>query len=130
MNVEIITSHCNWYFDLIHATACVIDVTHFVLGSITHVLSHLVSIRRIQLVFGSIFKKVFTSFCSVISLTTSMIIYLIFFSSFLIIQLYIRVMVSSNDLSLVRTPFEVIRFHLLSKSEKNIQFLSSVLYLL
>jgi hypothetical protein len=130
VKVEMATSHCSWYFDLIHATACVIEAIHFILGNITHVLSHCVSANNTQLLLGSICKKAFTSFCSVICVTTSITTCLVFPSSFLIIQLYNRLMDSSNVLSLVNTPLEVRRFHLSSNREKNNQILSSALYLL
>ncbi|MBO7095107.1 hypothetical protein J6V86_02860 [bacterium] len=129
MNVEMIASHCNWYFDLIPAITCFIDVIHLTFGSITHVFSHFASANRTQLVLGSICRNAFTSFCSVISLTISIIMCLILVSSFLIIQLYNIVIISSNVLSVVNTPLEVIRFHLSSNNEKKSHILSSALYL-
>jgi hypothetical protein len=123
-----VTSHCNWYFDLIHAMACFIEVIHLIFGNITQVLFHVVSASNTQLVLGSICKKALTSFCSVIWLTMSIITCLAFASSFLIIQLYNMFIISSSVLSVVSTPLEAIRFHLSSNSEKKTQILSSALY--
>jgi len=108
--------------------ACFIEVIHFMFGSITQVLFHAVSASNTQLVLGSICKNAFTSFCSAIWLTMSMITCLVLASSFLIIQLYKMFIISSNVLSVVSTPLEVIRFHLSSNSEKKTQILSSALY--
>ena len=60
VNVEMVTSHCNWYFDLIHAMACFIEVIHLIFGNITQVLFHVVSASNTQLVLGSICKKAFS----------------------------------------------------------------------
>jgi hypothetical protein len=130
VNVEIVTSHCNWYFDLIQATACFIEVIHLILGSITHVFSHVVSANRTQLTFGSMFRNAVTSFCSVISFTTSIMMCLVWDSCFFNIQLYNKFIISSNVLSVVMTQLEINRFHFPSKREKKSQILSSGLYLL
>jgi hypothetical protein len=130
VNVEIVTSHFNWYFDLIHATACFIEVIHFVFGKINQVLSHVVSASNTQLTFGSIFKNAAASFCSTISFITSMMICLVLASCFFNIQLYNRFIISSKVLSVVKTPFEINNVHFSSKREKKSQILSSGLYLL
>jgi hypothetical protein len=124
-----VTSHCNLYFDFIHATACFIEVIHFVFGKINPVFSHVVSASSTQFVFGSIFKNAATSFCSTISFTTSIITCLALDSCFFKIQLYKRFIISSMVLSVVKTPFETRSFHFSSKREKNSQILSSGLYL-
>ncbi|MBR7037176.1 hypothetical protein IKI14_04955 [bacterium] len=115
---------------MIQATACFIEEIHFVFGKITPVFSHEVSASKTQLVFGSIFRKLAMSFCSTILSTTSMMICLVLDSCFFNIQLYKRFIISSKVLSVVKTPLEIRRFHLLSKSEKKSQILSSGLYLL
>ena len=53
-----------------------------------------------------------------------------FDSDFFRIQLYNKFIISSRDLSVVSTPFEIRRFQFSSKSEKKSQILSSGLYLL
>jgi hypothetical protein len=106
------------------------DVIHFVLGKINPVLSHVVSASSTQFIFGSIFRKAAASFCSVIPFITSMIICLVLDSCLLKIHLYNKFIISSRVLSVVKTPFEIRRFHFSSKREKKTQILSSGLYLL
>jgi hypothetical protein len=105
------------------------DVIHFVLGKINPVLSHVVSARRTQFIFGSIFRKAAASFCSVISFITSMIICLVLDSCLLRIHLYNRFIISSKVLSVVKTQFEINKSQVLLKREKKSQILSSGLYL-
>lgn len=105
-----------------------ISVTHAVSGKISQLFFVSLFIKKIPKTFGSNQSILFTSSCfSNFSTISTAIIWMFF--CFLISQLY---MISHNSgivLSVSITPFDMDRFQILSKTEKNIHLMSVALYI-